>query len=193
MAAIVMASCNRRRVYLADILTLDCDLADPVWSATEVYYVIEWLLKKIVIRLPFRTIRGPNGDAYLTRWYLYPGKPRSDGEGTKSDKRFAVFIHFFHRSDKDRDPHNHPWDRSLALILKGGYVEERAGRRKTFRPGMINIITRNDYHRVDLLDPTRGSWSLFFAGKNMGDWGFRHRQTGIHIPQGDYLNENTVR
>ena len=123
---------------------------------------------------------------------MWPGKPRSADEGKTSNSPIAVFIHFFHRSDQDRDPHNHPWNRSLALILKGGYVEERAGRRKTFRPGMINVIRRDDYHRVDLLDPKHGSWSLFVAGNNVGDWGFRLK-TGEHISRRNYNNGNVIR
>ena len=126
--------------------------------------MIEWLLKKIVVRLPFRTITDPNGDPYLTRWYLWPGKPRSFADGaddSTSRAPFAIFIHFFHRSDKDRDQHNHPWAVSWALILKGGYVEQRGDAMRTFRPGTVNVIRKDDYHRVELLDPKRGSWSLF--------------------------------
>jgi hypothetical protein len=196
-----VAAGDRRWVYLAYIRGLDRRLPDPVWSAPEVFAVIEWLLKKIVAKLPFRTITDPDGNPYLTRWYLWPGKPRSkdkpknaDDDQVTPDAPFAVFIHFFHRSDKDRDQHNHPWDKSIALILKGGYVEERGDARRTFKPGMINVITKDDYHRVELLDPKRGSWSLFVAGKNIGSWGFRDTETGKHIHWRDYLGgkDNTV-
>lgn len=156
--------------------------------------MIEWLLKKIVAKLPRRTITDPNGDPYLTRWYVWPGKPRSADalKGTDPDRvaanaPFAVFIHFFHRSDKDRDQHNHPWDRSIALILKGGYMEQRGDRVKVFRPGMINTIGKDDYHRVTLLDAKRGSWSLFIAGRNVGSWGFKDSATGEHIHWRAYL------
>jgi hypothetical protein len=178
---------NRRRVYLADLSGLDSGLADPLWSATEVYAVIKWLLKKIVAKLPFRTITDPNGDPYLTRWYVWPGKPRSADDAVAPDARFAVFIHFFHRSDKDRDQHNHPWDKSAALILQGGYMEQRGERVRIFKPGMINIIGKDDYHRVTLLEAEHGSWSLFVAGKNVGSWGFRDNATGEHIHWRDYL------
>jgi hypothetical protein len=155
--------------------------------------VIEWLLKKIVTKLPFRTITDPEGNPYLTRWYVYPGKPRSAADDVTPDAPFAIFIHFFHRSDKDRDQHNHPWDKSVAIILKGGYHEERGDYVKTYRPGMINVITKDDYHRVELLNPKKGSWSLFVAGKNVGSWGFRDGETGEHIHWRDYLGgSNTV-
>lgn len=155
--------------------------------------MIEWLLKKIVVRLPFRTITDPQGAPYLTRWYLWPGKPRSAEDEVTPKAPLAIFIHFFHRSDKDRDQHNHPWAKSWALILKGGYVEERGDARRTFRPGMVNVITKDDYHRVELLDPARGSWSLFVAGQNVGSWGFRDSETGKHIHWRNYLGgKNTV-
>jgi hypothetical protein len=159
--------------------------------------VIEWLLKKIVTKLPFRTITDPAGRPYLTRWYVWPGKPRSmggkDDDAVTPKAPFAIFIHFFHRSDGDRDQHNHPWDKSVALILKGGYREERGDYVKTYRPGMINVITKDDYHRVELLDPKKGSWSLFVAGNNVGSWGFRDNETGEHIHWRDYLGgDNTV-
>lgn len=183
-------------VYLADVDALDCGLPCPVWSPTEVIALIEWLLKKIVAKLPFRTITDPNGDPYLTRWYVWPSGPRSSGDAddVTPDAPFAVFIHFFHRSDKDRDQHSHPWSKSLALILKGGYIEERGDMRRTMRPGRINIISKDDYHRVELLEPTKGSWSLFIAGRNVSSWGFRDTETGEHIPWREYLNgPNTVK
>lgn len=152
--------------------------------------MIEWLLKKIVARLPFRTITDPSGAPYLTRWYVWPGMPRSADDAVTSNAPFAVFIHFFHRSDKDRDQHNHPWDKSIAVILKGGYMEERGDWVRVFRPGSINVIRKDDYHRVTLLDAKQGSWSLFIAGKNVGSWGFKDTRTGQHVPWHDYLNDN---
>jgi len=173
--------------------------------------MLEWLLKKIVMRLPHRTITNARGDKYLTRWYLYPRGPRTKNntgdDGVTPDARFAVFIHFFHRSDEDRDTHSHPWAKSWALILKGGYVEERVvgvyadddGARhvvrehQTFRAGSVNTITSDTYHRVDLLYPDRGSWSLFIAGRNVGGWGFLDEEKGRHVPWREYLGgDNTV-
>lgn len=164
--------------------------------------MLEWLLKKITARLPHRTICSPDGRPYLTRWYVWPPGPRTQGEADEAhvDAPFAVFLHFFHRSDEDRACHSHPWDKSAAIILSGGYVEERvtevhlAGtqhttvetRTKTFRPGDVNIITKDDYHRVDLLYPDRGSWSLFVAGKNVGSWGFLDATSGKHVAWRDY-------
>lgn len=180
-------------VYLSNMAVLDRGLANQVWSAAEVYAVLEWLLKKIVVRLPSRTITSPDGRPYLTRWYLWPRRPRTADGMEPLQTPFAVFIHFFHRSDMDRDQHNHPFDKSWALILKGGYIEERGDKRRVFYPGMVNVITKDDYHRVDLIYPARGSWSLFIAGKNVGSWGFKRRTTGEHVPWDQYVGgKNTV-
>lgn len=143
-------------------------------------------LKTIVEKLPNRTITGSNGDPYLSRWYLWPEGPR-DVNDEGSDLPFAVFLHKFHRGDADRDQHNHPWDLSVAIVLAGGYREERGGETRVVLPGTINVIRGNDFHRVDLLDPVEGSWSLFVAGRKTGGWGFRDKDTGVFIPQKDYL------
>ena len=153
--------------------------------------MIEWLLKKIVVHLKHRTIRGPDGSSYLTRWYLWPSGPRTSEDEVTPKSPFAVFIHFFHRSDDDREQHNHPWTRSIALILKGGYVEERGFEERTFKPGSVNIISKDDYHRVELLDPANGSWSLFIAGANAGSWGFKNAITGAHIPWKEYVGKKS--
>jgi len=142
-------------------------------------------LEAVTEKLPNRTI-STNGDPYLTRWYLWPEGPRDvDDEG--SDLPFAVFLHKFHRGDADRDQHNHPWDLAVAIVLAGGYREERGGETRVVMPGTVNVIRGDDFHRVDLLNPAVGSWSLFVAGRKTGGWGFRDKATGAYIPQKDYL------
>ncbi len=122
-----------------------------------------WLLKA----LPSRTFEGTGGP-YLTRYRVYRGE------------RFGVFLHEFHRGDEDPEHHNHPWMWGLALLLWGGYVEHRLRpngtvRRRTFYPGMLNFIRRVTYHRVDLRK--KKSWSLFFVGPKVDEWGFLHPVT----------------
>lgn len=142
-------------------------------------------LESIVERLPSRTI-ATGGSPYLTRWYLWPEGPRDvDDEG--SDLPFAMFLHKFHRGDADRDQHNHPWDLSVAIVLAGGYREERGTETRVVLPGTVNVIRGDDFHRVDLLNLVMGSWSLFVAGRKTGSWGFRDKATGSFIPQKDYL------
>ncbi len=142
-------------------------------------------LEAIVEKLPSRTI-STNGSPYLTRWYLWPDGPR-DVEDEGGDLPFALFLHKFHRGDADREQHNHPWNLSVAIVLAGGYREERGDAVHTHRPGSVNVIRGNDFHRVDLLNPAAGSWSLFVAGRKTRGWGFRDKETGAFIPWKDYL------
>ena len=144
-------------------------------------------LETIVEKLPSRTIT-TGGSPYLTRWYLWPEGPRdTENDENHSDLPFAMFIHRFHRGDADREQHNHPWDLSVAIVLAGGYREERGDEVKIFTPGTVNVIKADDFHRVDLLNPEMGSWSLFVAGRKTGGWGFRDRATGTFVPQREYL------
>jgi hypothetical protein len=133
--------------------------------------ICEWLAK----RLPSITIPTPEGNPYLTRYYLF-GADRAFGN---------IFLHHFHSSDLDIAPsgeyylHNHPWPWSFSIILVNGYREWRRRDKdsadlklKKYRPGSINILTDKDFHRVELSHGD--AWSLFFTGwrsKNRS-WGF---------------------
>jgi hypothetical protein len=141
---------------------------------------------------------------YLSRWYVI-GKPvASDGlpvfapdgnprEGiTWNDRNgpVAVYLHKFHRGDDDLEPHNHPWKWSIAIILSGGYYEDRLGKdgnlhRRTMLPGMVNVIRANDFHRVDLIGEE--SWSLFIAGPRVGSWGFWDSKLKEVIPWREFI------
>ena len=142
------------------------------------------VLTKVGRRLAPRVIFDRDGlNPYLSRYYLL-FRDRGD---EASRFPFNVFLHFFHRGDDDEALHNHPWKWSVSVILKGGYVEERRVGlriiRKVLRPGRINIIRADDYHRVDLLQPKRGAWSLFIAGPRTGkSWGFWDRDTRVYTP-----------
>lgn len=140
------------------------------------------VLEAIAARLPCRTIE-TDGKPYLSRYYVWPRREERPRRG-----RFAIYLHKFHRSDDDRDQHNHPWDVSAALILAGGYREERGNATRLFRPGDINVIWGDDFHRVDLLDSHAGSWSLFVAGRRVQEWGFRDALSGRFIRWMDYLS-----
>ena len=147
------------------------------------------VLPRLVAELPQRTIETAGEGPYLTRWYLWPRRPRTNEE----HGGFAVFVHFFWRGDKDRDLHNHPWSRSLSVILAGGYREERFdgdGRlvSRVKRPGDLNVIAGEDFHRVDLLEPEHGSWSLFIAGPRTKSWGFKNRVTRRFVPWEEYVD-----
>lgn len=142
----------------------------------------EWLASK----LPGITIKLPNPNdpekkkvPYLSRFYFF----------WKDRKWFNVFLHHFHSSDLEVDEnglgilHSHPFTGSFSLVLVVGYSEEKLMKdgsiqRRQIRPWTFNIITKNNFHRVDL---NKGeAWTLFFTGprtKN-GDWFFWNRSSG---------------
>lgn len=135
-------------------------------------------LAALAAQLPRRTIEHEAGP-YLSRYTLadLPGGGH-------------VYLHFFHRSDIDSELHSHPWA-GRSIILAGGYMEER---RKPSRVGgyyvdrhMLvtgdeNVLDPDTFHRVDLLDPKRGCWTLFTTGPKVDSWGFWDRATGAFTP-----------
>lgn len=133
------------------------------------------LLQRLLNLIPHVTIT-VGGKPYLTRYYLF-GADRERGN---------LFLHHFHSSDQGEEFHNHPWRWGASLILAGGYVEERT--RSSFflgsakvevlerRSGSFSYFTDEDFHRVDLLDPARGCWTLFACGARYKSWGFLDRR-----------------
>jgi hypothetical protein len=142
---------------------------------------------------------------YLSRYYLIPSQRPTMADGSEPfdpwgntikgaiwpNKSWAIYLHHFHRSDVDRELHNHPWRWAVSLILVGGYREERrVGNRVTYRflrPGMLNILTDKDFHRVDLVE--KDAWSLFLTGPKIQGWGFWDRVTGRTTPRREFLRE----
>ena len=123
-----------------------------------------------------KTIRGCESDGtadspYLTRWTILGGK------------QFAVYLHKFHRSDRD-DLHDHPWP-FITIILWRGYIDVsdvvcgpgECGRdrlfrsRKRMRPGMVAFRKATHRHKVELING-RSAWSLVIRGSYVRDWGF---------------------
>jgi len=148
----------------------------------------EALSRHILDRKTFHTA----GDPYLSRFFLVRKRKGDDDESSRWP--FSVYLHYFHRGDEDESLHNHPWKLAVSLVLTNGYHEERwTGERirtKTFRPGDINILRSTDFHRVDLIDPTRGAWTLFISGKRVQDWGFWDPQRRRpYIPQQQFIHE----
>ncbi len=152
-------------------------------------------LQEIASRFLRRIIMDRHGKSkYLSRYYLvkkpkmpddsYPfdinGTPR---EGIMWVPGYGMFLHHFHRDDEARELHSHPWKWSVSLILSGGYREERlergwpSVRERVFRPGNINVLTNDVFHRVELLDVFGGCWTLFVHGPKNKNWGFLDRDT----------------
>jgi len=125
-------------------------------------------------RLPVRVISGQHGEPYLERYYLC-------GIG-----QWRAYLHRFVASDPDRGLHDHPWGWSASLILCGGYREAREDGMHYHRPGAINVIRGETFHRI-LLDPHATAWTLFVHGPRVKEWGFLRagkyeRWAGGHDP-----------
>lgn len=141
--------------------------------------MIKELCKIAAKHLPSFTIE-PKGIKYLTRYYLL----------LKDRDLFNIYLHQFHRSDQDVGVkgfgllHNHPFEWSFSIILFGSYAEERRLNNgniivRLFKPGDINFISREDFHRIDLINGE--VWTLFFTGPRISNveslWGFWDRVT----------------
>lgn len=141
-------------------------------------------LISLASKLPCRVICGEQGP-YLSRYTL---RALDDGG--------MVYLHHFHRGDADRDLHNHPWPGS-SLILAGGYREERrvsdglggfTVEPRVYVEGDVNEIGPDTFHRVDLLNPEAGAWTLFTVGAKAQSWSFWDRDTGILTPWREALS-----
>ena len=160
---------------------------------------------------------------YLSRYYILGMPHHPDGQwpfDENGDPRegiihhwspVGIYLHCFHRSDNAGGLHSHPWRYMLSWILSGGYIEERWEpmpdlfkglglaekiRQRLVRPGFINILTGQTFHRVDLFrevpegpGPTRETpcWTLFLVCSKFASWGFRDRKTGRFIPWKKYI------
>lgn len=147
---------------------------------------------------------------YLMRVYLAPEKAKVSNFLVQSlgmpagvtklvDESYRPFLHFFFRGDDDREYHNHPFRDSYSLVLgPGGYIDHRwdflakQSYSRLVKPGRINVIRRNDFHRVELLHGF-GCWTLFFAGKRMHpkdgtDWDFYSPETEEFVPWGKWTS-----
>ncbi len=133
--------------------------------------MFNWLLNRLERHGRKLVIHDREGqDPYLTRYYLaWP-------DGTQRQRKnipFNVFLHQFHRSD---DPyiHDHPWNWSFSIILKGGYWEHLPDKTIWRKPGSIRLMTPgNDKHWVEIPKGQEGKvWTMFFRGRTVKDWGF---------------------
>jgi len=129
---------------------------------------IHKLLYSFTANRPCRLIHRGENERYLERYWL----------GKK-----AGLIHYLHRfvaSDCDEWVHDHPFGFSIAIVLTGGYTEERLidfcpeqgwrFRMRDLHPGSINIILSRDFHRIVKAKPN--TWTLFIHRPRVKSWGF---------------------
>lgn len=133
---------------------------------------ISSLLYKLSAYCRCRVINGPDRQPYLERYHVM-----------RLPFGYQVYLHRFVASDPGRGLHNHPWKRALSLVLCGAYRETRmldagadnALQDRWLRPGNINLISGETFHRVNL--PTGSEcWSLFIHAPKAKGWGFIQRQ-----------------
>lgn len=121
-----------------------------------------------------RVITRKNNEKYLSRYYLF----RKPVKWLPS-----VYLHCFHASDEDQELHDHPWSSSFSIILSGSYREEFREnglvKSRIMKPGMINLVSGNKFHRIDL--ETEKVWTLFVSGPKSKNWGFWNRNTGKYV------------
>lgn len=139
---------------------------------------LEDFLFKLVdkLGLEYKIIKRRDDSLYLTRFYFR--------RSTDSKYLPGIYLHCFHSSDQDQELHDHPWDKAIAILLSGSYKEElRTADDKVYsrimKPGYINYIRGNTFHRVDLLN--KRVWTLFISWNKGKDWGFWNRHTGKYI------------
>lgn len=180
------------------VITVRAD--EGSWSTRNFLFWVTDMMKRP------RVIRDITGtDPYLTRWHIRGGAKMADGswafdeygdvrEGALfEDRSFGLYLHRFHRSDDDRELHNHPWKWAVSLVLSGGYIEERwdpeTGQilRKKVRPWRLNFLTKDSFHRVELIE--RDAWSLFFVGPKFASWGFLDTKTGVFKAWREFLDQ----
>lgn len=124
---------------------------------------------------------------YMYRYYLiFPDKITEKEKARQIP--FNVMLHKICLSDPD-DLHDHPWWYAT-LILKGGYWEiTRKG--KFWRgPGHFRINNPQSLHRIEIPEGSKGSWSLFFRGPKIREWGFI--QNGKWTYHKDYLKSRKL-
>lgn len=161
-------------------------------------------LNRLVRRLWLRKILCEDSSLYLERfrlrgWLPDPSLSPKDESGARywrappthqKDKGTSLYLHRFCLPDADRAPHNHPCAWAVALVLVGGYTEERLvnGRlvRRRLYPGMLNVIRHSDYHTVVELHG-RETWTLFLMGRRVSSWGFW--VDGKHVEWRERLRE----
>jgi len=110
---------------------------------------------------------------------------------------WRVMLHHIHRSDMDRDLHNHPWKKAYSFLLTGSYIEERLAQdllpfvieRIVRKIRWFNVLHKEDFHKIISIEGPL--WTLFVAGNHQDtkgiEWGFLDEENRKLIPSEEYL------
>ncbi len=128
-------------------------------------------------------------DGYMNRWWLFnPTPPKNDGADRQWPDLPSVRIHHILRSDRDRHPHDHPWN-ARSIILAGWYLEARDDGDYLRKPGDTFEINADTFHHIKEVSDG-GVWTLFISGDWLHTWGYRTPEgkvpwrTYLGIPDG---------
>jgi hypothetical protein len=169
------------------------------WIADRLKAALETTVPRVIMD-------GLGKTPYLSRYYVFGAPTMTDGSSPFDrngnpkpqavwKEGWGLYIHRFHRSDIDRECHNHPWSWALSFVIAGGYIEERRKGNDTItrvvKPLSFNFIRSSDFHRVDLVE--HDAWTLFLAGPKSKTWGFWDRETGRYTPWREFLNAKQER
>lgn len=140
---------------------------NTLWSRFTAWVFAQMLLR-VATRRPPDFVVGGAESPYLYRWWVIP-----------RNRLFNVYLHQFLRSDDDRALHDHPW-LWCSWLLRGDYTEHRIKEggvhvRREFSAGSVRLALPRTAHRIEVRLP--GTWTLFFTGPVVRDWGF-------HCPAG---------
>jgi hypothetical protein len=102
-----------------------------------------------------------------------------------------VRLHHIMQADFDRELHNHPF-KYRTFILEGWYNEQRPDYSyglsipysKTRLVSLGASVTGEGYHRISRVPPD-GVFTLFFMGKDAGEWGFL--VNGKHVTSEEFF------
>lgn len=101
---------------------------------------------------------GTEHDCLMTRYIL-----RTNENGGK-------YLHLFHRSDQDRELHDHPWDFWTYIIWPGYWEHTPHGVFRRY-PGELLWRPAHFRHRVQTINEGK-SLSMVWVGPKVQTWGF---------------------
>jgi hypothetical protein len=125
---------------------------------------------------------------YMERYYLLFGDKLTEQEAARA-LPFNIMLHRICLSDPD-ELHDHPWWYAT-LILKGGYWEVTPEGRYWRGPGHFRLRPPQSLHRLEVPENSPGSWSLFFRGPKLKNWGFL--QGNQWVDHKTYLEQRIAR
>jgi hypothetical protein len=129
-----------------------------------IWILVVFLAYVIFVLFPVMVIKSRAGELVFKRWRLL------------STPWLTVYVHRLYESDRDKDPHDHPWDYTT-IILSGGYTEMIfGGESRTYRRGSVIAHRAEEAHQLALTE--KPTTTLVFVGR------YRRPEWGYHTKDG---------